>query len=81
MLQHDRHKELKETRIFLGLDGKFSKVNTLNELNQTQNWKLARFAARYYPTGIYLLKFNDKSFRARYKICSKLTVKTPERCQ
>ena len=32
-----------------------------------------------YPTDIYLLKVNNRNSRARYEICSKLTVKTPER--
>ena len=31
------------------------------------------------PVGIYLLKVNNKNSRARCKICSKLTIKTPER--
>ena len=29
-------------------------------------------------SGIYLLKVNDKNSRTRCKICSKLTIKTPE---
>ena len=32
-----------------------------------------------YPAGIYLLKFNNRNTRTRCKICSKLTIKTPER--
>ena len=32
-----------------------------------------------YPTGIYLLKVNNKSTKTRCEICSKLTIKTPER--
>ena len=31
--------------------------------------------------GIYLLKVNNKNTRTRCEICSKLTIKTPERCQ
>ena len=31
------------------------------------------------PAGIYLLKFNNRNTRARCEICSKLTIKTPER--
>ena len=31
------------------------------------------------PVGMYLLKVNNKNTRARCKICSKLTIKTPER--
>ena len=30
-------------------------------------------------TGIYLLKNNSRNTRTRCKICSKLTIKTPER--
>ena len=29
--------------------------------------------------GIYLLKFNNRNTRTRCEICSKLTIKTPER--
>ena len=31
------------------------------------------------PTNIYLSKVNDKNTRKRCEICSKLTIKTPER--
>ena len=34
-----------------------------------------------YPVGIYLLKVNNRSTRTRCEICSKLTIKTPERHQ
>ena len=33
-----------------------------------------------YPVGIYLLKVNNRNTRTRCEICSKLTIKTPERC-
>ena len=39
------------------------------------------FLAGSYPAGIYLLKVNNKNTRARCEICSKLTIKTPERRQ
>ena len=32
-----------------------------------------------FPRGIYLLKVNNRNIRTRYEICSKLTIKTPER--
>ena len=32
-----------------------------------------------YPAGIHLLKENNRKTRTRYEICSKLTIKTPER--
>ena len=34
-----------------------------------------------YPAGIYLLKVNNRNTRTRCEICSKLTIKTPERRQ
>ena len=33
------------------------------------------------PAGIYLLKVNNKNTRTRCEICSKLTIKIPERRQ
>ena len=35
----------------------------------------------YVPAGNYLFKVNNKSTRTRCEICSKLTIKTPERRQ
>ena len=32
-----------------------------------------------HPAGIYLLKVNNRDTRAKYEICSKLTIKTQER--
>ena len=32
------------------------------------------------PAGNYMFKVNDRNFRTRCEIYSKLTVKTPERC-
>ena len=32
-----------------------------------------------YPTGIYLLKDNNRNTRTRCEICSKLTIKIPKR--
>ena len=33
----------------------------------------------HFPVGIYLLKVNNRNTRTRCEICSKLTIKTPER--
>ena len=33
------------------------------------------------PASIYLLKVNTKNTRTRCEICSKVTIKIPERCQ
>ena len=35
---------------------------------------------KLFPAGIYLLKVNDRNTRTRCEICSKLTIKIPERC-
>ena len=34
---------------------------------------------RIDPAGIYLLKVNQRNTKTRCEICSKLTIKTPER--
>ena len=34
---------------------------------------------RCYPAGNYMFKVNNRNTRARCEICSKLTIKTPER--
>ena len=34
-----------------------------------------------HPANIYLFKVNDRNIRIRREICSKLTIKTPERRQ
>ena len=39
-------------------------------------WEMAKSP---FPVGIYLLKVNNKNSRTRWEICSKLTIKTPER--
>ena len=38
-----------------------------------------RLAQITFPAGNYLFKVNNKSTRTRCEICSKLTIKTPER--
>ena len=35
----------------------------------------------HFPAGIYLLKLKNRNTRTRCEICSKLTIKTPERRQ
>ena len=39
------------------------------------------FHLRFLATGNYMPKFNNKNTRTRCEICSKLTIKTPERSQ
>ena len=38
-------------------------------------------AVEQFPVGIYLLKVNNKNTRTRCELCTKLTIKTPERRQ
>ena len=41
--------------------------------------KISSQLKQILPTGIYLFKVNNKNTRTRCEICSKLTIKTPER--
>ena len=36
---------------------------------------------QHNPASNYMLKVNNRNTRTRYEICSKLTIKTPERRQ
>ena len=36
-------------------------------------------SCRNYPAGIYLFKVDNRNTRTMYEVCSKLTIKTPER--
>ena len=61
-------------RLFLDIKKNFTKRNfrqTSFDLGQLE----------LLDVGIYLLKVNNRSTRARCEICSKLTIKTPERRQ
>ena len=48
-------------------------------MNTHQKTKNRHF--RLNPAGIYLLKVNNRNTRTRCEICSKFTIKTPERRQ
>ena len=39
----------------------------------------SKFNNSYNPAGNYMFKVNNRNTRTRCKICSKLTIKTPER--
>ena len=43
--------------------------------------RMIKMPQKSFPVNIYLLKANNRNTRKRRKICSKLTIKTPERCQ
>ena len=40
---------------------------------------LCKVFSNYAPANIYLFKVNNKNIRKRYEICSKLSIKTPEK--
>ena len=44
-----------------------------------RGFRFIMFCFCFTPTGNYMFKVNNRNTRARDKICSKLTVKTPER--
>ena len=41
---------------------------------------LAKIVDRFYPVSIYVLIVNNRNTRTRCEICSKLTMKSTERC-
>ena len=47
------------------------------QVNYSRNLKTVEVSP--IPVGIYLLKVNNRNTRTRCKICSELTIKTPER--
>ena len=63
-----------------------NKTNRVTKNTATSNDQIitktivdAQFKSGIIPAGNYLLKVNNRSTRARCEICSKLTIKTPER--
>ena len=42
-------------------------------------WQILGYFRSSNPARIYLLKVNNRNTRTRCEICSKLTIKTPER--
>ena len=49
--------------------------------NAPLNIYYACIESEIFPVSIYLLKVNNRNTRTRCEICSKLTIKTPERRQ
>ena len=64
---------------------------TIKQIYQEQDFKSSRFhllpyntknkPMSFYPAGIYLLKVNNRNTRTKCEICSKITIKIPERGQ
>ena len=61
------------------------KLINLDYLTNTASFLLAfwhsenTWSSKLSPIGIHLLKINNRNTRTRCEICSKLTIKTPER--
>ena len=45
----------------------------------SSSYVLVMARSRVHPVGIYMFKVNNRNNRTRSEICSKLTIKTPER--
>ena len=60
----------------------FSQLENIS-VSRTKCWSACenRSEFSFNPAGIYLLKVNNRNTRARCEICSKLTIKKPERGQ
>ena len=57
----------------------FEIVSTFLVGNSTTSHYLIKY--NNYPAGNCMFKVNNRNTRARCEICSKLTIKIPERCQ
>ena len=81
--------------IFKGNTNRVQQANVCSESSLTYfmsmflfyaPWKYRKavflmFSGTESPANIYLFNVNNENTRKRYKICSKLTMKTPEQCQ
>ena len=59
---------------------KFMEIASLISTNTIIFWVKGKVQT-VYPAGNYMFKVNNKSTTTRCEICSKLTIKTPERRQ
>ena len=57
-----------------------SKTAMLNKFDECGNYLFCKIMSKN-PSNIYLHKFSNRNTRKRGEICSKLTIKTPERRQ
>ena len=59
---------------------RWSKEVEINSVSSQRKEESLRVTFDEFPAGIYLIKVNNKNFRTKCKICSKITKKTAERC-
>ena len=64
-------------RLAFSLDLVFKEVKVI----WTGHYFISKLKQVYSPAGIYLFKVNNGNTRTMFEICSKLTIKTPERRQ
>ena len=60
---------------------KYGYICNQNPVSMIKTMVLSFLYLGFCPAGIYLVKVNNKNPRTRCEICSKLTIKTPERRQ
>ena len=65
------------SKLFICLENPFYFINLKSNNNSFVQWKMGYIA----PVSIYLFKVNNTNTKTRCKICSNLTIKTPERRQ
>ena len=59
----------------------FNSRKLIGSVQQFMTFYLETFSREnYLPAGNYMFKVNNRNTRTRCEICSKLTIKTPERC-
>ena len=56
-----------------------AKLNECVKKNVYQSVVTCIFVSRSFPAGNCMFKVNNRNTRTRCEICSKLTIKTPER--
>ena len=56
-------------------------ITSIGAISLNNNWTVYNLwlVQKNYPANIYLLEVNNRNTRKRCEICSKLTIKTPER--
>ena len=56
-------------------------VQSPNQINLGTKWLNIIYKKTQFPAGNYMFKVNNRNTRTKCEICSKLTIKTPERRQ
>ena len=54
-------------------------INWITSCRESEDFIQIKVLLKHLPAGNYMFKVNNKNTRTRCEICSKLTIKTPER--